>query len=103
MISPGSDDQLEQQRLLRLAKEYRSKGYTVVINPSSTDLPSALASCSLGLIAKNEAKTIAVEVRTRDSLTLNGSRDLRQIADKVHEIPNWEFELVVTNPRKKSA
>ncbi|MBD2022201.1 hypothetical protein H6F43_18635 [Leptolyngbya sp. FACHB-36] len=101
MSNPEHSSQLEHQRLLKLAREYRQKGYAVTLHPSPAELPPNLASCSFDLIAKGENKTIAVEVRTRENLTLNGSEDLRAMTSLVDQVPGWEFELVVTNPRKQ--
>jgi REase_AHJR-like len=103
MSNLAEQNHFEHQRLLRLAREYRQNGYQVTLYPSSESLPPALAKCSIGLIASGEEKTIAVEVRTRKSLTLNGSEDLRTIANQVHKLSGWEFELVVTNPRKQAS
>lgn len=94
---------IEHRRLLRLASEYRQKGYRVMIYPSPEVLPSTLANCSLDLVAENGARVVAIEVRTRENLVLNGSEDLRRISESVQKLPGWEFELVVTNSRKKSA
>jgi len=95
--------QLESRRLKQIAKEYEQQGYTVTLYPSASVLPVPLQTCPFGLIAQSDAKTIAVEVRNRDNLTLNGSEDLRQMAELVKQVPGWEFELVVTNPRKPEA
>jgi hypothetical protein len=92
--------QSEHRRLLKLAREYRQQGYTVTLYPSLEDLPPALAGCAIDLIASSPAKTVAVEVRTRENLTLNGAEDLQTITKKVQQVPGWELELVVTNPRK---
>jgi Holliday junction resolvase len=89
----------ERRRLQKVAREYRQRGYEVTVNPAATDLPAALADCSLDLIAERNGKTIAVEVRSRDTLALNGENDLRRISKLIHQLPNWELELVVTNPR----
>jgi REase_AHJR-like len=102
MSTFDSHNQLEHQRLLKLAREYRQDGYAVTLYPSKKDLPTVLAGCEIDLIAEGKDKTIAVEVRTRENLTLNGSEDLRTITNLVHQIPGWEFELVVTNPRKRA-
>ena len=93
---------LEHRRVLTLAREYRNEGYEVTVYPEATELPETLSKCSLDLIARGQNSVIAVEVRTRESLTLNGFKDLRRIAEKIKEIPGWIFELVVTNPRKSS-
>ena len=92
---------LEHRRLLKLAREYRQKGYSVTLHPAAIDLPDALAGCPLDLIAESGEKAIAVEVRTRETLTLNGCEDLQRMTELVEKVPGWEFELVVTNSRKK--
>ncbi|HIK55225.1 MAG TPA: hypothetical protein IGS37_08695 [Synechococcales cyanobacterium M55_K2018_004] len=93
---------LEHRRLLRLANEYRQRGYDVILNPSPQDLPPSLADCSLDLVARKGDRTVAAEVRSRESLTLNGPDDLRRISESVKQLPNWEFELVLTNARRKA-
>ncbi|MBE9100186.1 hypothetical protein [Vacuolonema iberomarrocanum] len=94
---------LEHRRVLQLAREYRQQGFDVTIYPASEDLPTELAQCPLDLVAKGEDKVIAIEVRTRENLTLNGSEDLRRMAGKIESLPKWDFQLVVTNPRRPQA
>lgn len=96
-----NQNRLEHKRVLKLAREYREQGYSVSIYPSSDQLPAKLADCSLDLIAQNGSEVIAANVRSRESLSLNGSLSLLKISEIVREIPGWEFELVVTNARKK--
>ena len=97
-----NQNSLERRRLLKLAREYRQQGYEVIINPPPEKLPPVLADCSLDLIAINGKKVVAAEVRTKENLTLNGSEDLRRISQSVEKLPDWEFELVITNSRQKS-
>ncbi len=92
---------LEHRRVLRLAREYRRHGYDVTVYPEAEALPSALAKYPFDLIAKADDRVIAVEVRTRENLTLNGLEDLRRMTEKVNQVPGWDFELVVTNPRPR--
>jgi len=61
-----------------------------------------LSGCEIGLVASKDEGTIAAEVRTHDSLKLNGRRELRTITTQVAQIPGWEFELIVTNPHPKA-
>ncbi|NJM24097.1 MAG: hypothetical protein HC787_10060 [Nostocaceae cyanobacterium CSU_2_110] len=96
-----TQNRLEYQRLLKLAREYRQQGYSVSIYPPANELPPALADCSLDLIAMNGNKVVVANVRSRETLSLNGSQNLHQIIKSVRELPDWEFELVVTNSRKK--
>jgi REase_AHJR-like len=95
-------DEHEYRRLLRVAREYRQKGYHVVVRPSPDELPLALAKCPFDMIAEGEGKKIAVEVRNKENLTLNGSEDLRRMTTLIEQEPGWELELVVTNPRLSS-
>lgn len=101
MTRRESRNPLEHQRLLRLAREYRQKGYSVTLHPSPEQLPPSLSNCSLDLLAVSDTKVVAA-VRTKENLTLNGSEDLRRISESVEKLPGWEFELVITNARKKS-
>lgn len=94
---------LEHRRLLRLAREYRGLGYEVLTYPTDDELPQTLKGCSIGLIAKGEEEVVVADVRSRPSLTLNGSADLRRLAEKVESLPGWQFNLVVTNPRHPQA
>ncbi len=91
---------LEHRRVLRLAREYRNEGYDVTVYPEAQDLPDSLAKCPLDLLVRGKDQVIAVEVRTRANLTLNGFEDLRRMAETIRQIPGWMFELVVTNPRQ---
>ncbi len=95
-------NRLEDKRVRKLAQEYTQKGYVVSIYPSADCLPPTLANYSLDLIATNGTKVIATSVRTRENLSLNGDKDLLRISESVEKIPGWEFELVVTNSRKRS-
>lgn len=94
---------LEHRRVLRLAREYRQQGFDVTVYPESGDLPAELAQFPLDLLVKGEDRVLAIEVRTREHLTLNGSEDLRRMEDKIRALPGWDFELVVTNPRPRKA
>jgi REase_AHJR-like len=103
VIYPRSETPIEHRRLLSIAREYRQKGYRVVVHPAPDELPPALAKCPVDLIAEGEGRKIAVEIRNRENLTLNGSEDLRRMTTLVEQEPGWEFELVVTNPRPKNS
>lgn len=94
---------LEHRRLLRLAREYRHAGYDVVVYPEDEVLPQALKGCSIGLIARSDEEVVVAEVRSRPNLTLNGSADLRRLAERIETLPGWQFNLVVTNPRQPKA
>lgn len=94
---------LEHRRLLRLAREYRRDGYDVVLYPGDEELPATLQGCSIGLVARGDEEVVVADVRSRPNLTLNGSADLRRLAEKVNSLTGWQFNLVVTNPRQPRA
>lgn len=95
-----SIDTPEQQRILRVAREYKQKGYQVVVAPSKSDLPEFLADYQPpDLIAQNQEETVVVEVKSRTALSQ--SHDLPALAKAIQEKPGWRFELVVTNPQQE--
>ena len=95
------DTSLVQRRLTRLAREYRQQGYDVTLHPSPKDLPDEVIGCSFDLIAKRDEEVVAAVVRTRQTLAQNGPHDLRRIATAINQQPNWDLELVITNPHKR--
>lgn len=84
----------EHQRLVYLAEEYKKRGYRVSLYPTDEFLPESLHGFSVGLIAEAHGELVVGDVRTREHLTLNGSKDLRAIARQVAKIPNSYFDLV---------
>ena len=98
--SQTPSETLEHQQTLELAREYREKGYCVTLYPTAAEMPPVLADCALSLIAKCEEKTIAVAVRTKETLTETGEKNLCRISDRIEKLPNWDFELAVANSRK---
>jgi REase_AHJR-like len=102
MKTPICKTPLEHQRLLKAAREYRQRGYMVLLQPAPTDLPQGMEECHFDLIAQRGNKTLAVAVRTKERLTLNGPDDLRRMTKILSNFPGWELELIVTNPRPKA-
>ncbi len=88
----------EEQRVHEIAREYRDKGYDVVIQPGRGQLPDFLASYSPDVLARGEDENLIIEVGSRASLA--GSRDLQGLAKVIREHPGWRFELIVTNPKE---
>ncbi len=94
---------LEHRRLMRLAREYEDAGYTVLRYPEPDQLPEPLQRFQIALVAQKPEESIVVDVRSRPNLTLNGSADLRRMAEIVQQLPGWRLNLVVTNPRQPQA
>lgn len=97
MITPTAN--LERERLLKLAEEYRNKGYEVSFHPNLVkDLPSVLRNYRPDMIARRGDETVIIEVKSRSSLNSSFRKYLQNIALFVEQNPGWRFELVMINP-----
>lgn len=96
MATPTAN--IERERLLRLAEEYRDKGYEVSFHPSSEDLPDFLKNYRPDMIARRGNEAVVIEVKSRFSLNSSSTQYLRNLAQVVEQHPGWRFELVMTNP-----
>lgn len=88
----------ERERLLKLADEYRDKGYAVSFHPIPEDLPDFLRSYRPDMIVRRGEEAVVIEVKSRSSLSSSSTQYLRNLAQAVEQHPGWRFELVVTNP-----
>ena len=91
-----STENTERERLLKLAEEYRDKGYEVLFHPNLEDLPDFLKSYRPDLIVRREDEVVVIEVKSRSSLN-SSTQYLRNLAQAVEQHPGWRFELVVAN------
>ncbi|MBW4673853.1 MAG: hypothetical protein KME52_07460 [Desmonostoc geniculatum HA4340-LM1] len=88
---------LERERLLKLAEEYRQKGYEVFFHPNPQDLPDFLKNYRPDMIVRRGEENVVIEVKSRSSLN-SYNQDLRNLAQAVEKHPGWRFEFVMTNP-----
>lgn len=96
MATPTAN--LERERLLQLAEEYRNKGYEVSFHPNPEDLPDFLRNYRLDMIVRRGDESVIIEVKSRHSLSSSFREYLQNLAQSVEQHPGWRFELVVTNP-----
>lgn len=89
---------LERERLLKIAEEYRNKGYEVFFHPSPEDLPNFLKNYRPDMIVRREDEAVIIEVNSRRSLNSSAGQYLQNLAQSVEQHPGWRFELVMTNP-----
>jgi uncharacterized protein YutE (UPF0331/DUF86 family) len=89
-------EDLEKKRLQSVAREYKKKGYRVLLHPSRDELPSFLSNFQLDMIAQSDEEKVVVEVKSQP--TLSKADYLTALAGAVNAQPGWRFELVVTNP-----
>jgi hypothetical protein len=85
----------EARQVHEVAREYRSRGYDVVVEPEPGQLPEALARFRPDFLARKADEVIVVEVKSRGSLT---DPELQELAKAVRAQPGWRFELVVLKP-----
>jgi hypothetical protein len=83
----------ERQRARAIAEEYRSRGYTVIEDPSPEQLPDFLSNFHPDLLARKGDEATIIEVKSRSSLAKDSQ--IRDLARLLHSRPNWNFELVI--------
>lgn len=83
----------EKQRVRAVAEDYRRRGYDVVEEPASEQLPSFLTGYRPDLIARRGQETVVVEVKSRKSLA--DEPQIRELARLLQGKPDWSFELVI--------
>ncbi|MHC5833859.1 MAG: hypothetical protein ACYT04_000000102130, partial [Nostoc sp.] len=71
---------LERERLLKLADEYREKGYEVFFHPNPEDLPDFLNHYSPDMIVRRGEENVVIEVKSRSSLTSSSNQYLGNLA-----------------------
>lgn len=60
----------EQDKIKELAKEYKNKGYEVIVQPSLKELPSFLKNASYqpDLIVRSPKENLVIEVKSSESI-----------------------------------
>ncbi len=87
------DEQREHRRILELVRELRRDGFEV-----ETDSCVGPRKLKADIIARKDAQTIVVEVKTSGSLR-DEKNTVAELADYVRTLPGHRFDLVLTNPR----
>ncbi|MGE0561596.1 MAG: hypothetical protein AB7O47_07255 [Flavobacteriales bacterium] len=89
-----------ERKIKEIAREYKNKGYEVIIEPrSSLTVPNFIKNFQPDLIALSETDNVVIEVKSSESKT--DFKSLEELANIVNSKENWRFELVFTNPRNK--
>lgn len=91
----------ERDKVQELAREYREKGYRVLIEPKKVDLPHFLKNMNYrpDLIALSETGNLIFEVKS--STTVQKVKEFARVADLIREHEGWDFVFVMTNPKEK--
>ena len=89
----------ERQRIERIAEEYRSRGYEVLVEPAGPDLPSFLGDHRPDLIARRGEERLVIELKPSPS---EGEPDqVRGLAERIEREPGWKFVLIATSPAEE--
>lgn len=96
-----STQQREIIKAKEIANEYKNKGFQVILEPRQDDLPKELKDLNFqpDIIATSDDIKLIIEVKTFESIKNKGVAELANI---IQEIEGWDFELVYTNPKRKS-
>jgi REase_AHJR-like protein len=92
----NKETKLLNRRIRDVARQYRKRGYDVVVHPQGDHLPEFLSGFEPDIIAKKDGDSVVIEVKTQ--ARLQGSNEIVSIAEKVAKETGWRFELDVTNP-----
>lgn len=72
---------VERERLLQLAEEYRGQGYEVSFQPNPDDLPDFLKTYRPDLVARRGDEAVIIEVKSRSSLDSSSTQYLLGVAE----------------------
>lgn len=89
----------ERQRLERIAEEYRSKGYDVLVEPSGPDLPPFLGDHRPDLIARRGDERLVVKLKPSSSEAEHDQ--VRGLAERIEREPGWRFVLIAASPAEE--
>jgi Holliday junction resolvase len=89
MATPTAN--LERERLLQLAEEYRDKGYEISFHPNPEDLPDFLRNYRPDMIVRRGDEAVIIEVKSRRSLNSSSRQYLQNLAQSVEQHPGWRF------------
>jgi|688.fasta_scaffold312258_1 uncharacterized protein YutE (UPF0331/DUF86 family) len=88
-----------ERRIKEIAKDYESRGFTVIINPRESELPQFLKGFEPDIIARGETESVVIEVKTKGHI--NELKRFEELANNISQKKNWRFELVFTNPQEQ--
>lgn len=92
--------QIINRKIREVVKEYKSKGYSVIENPSKNDVPKFLNNFIPDLIAKKNEDNVIIEIKISSNTNRNQFLELENIAKIIEKEKYWRFELIITNPKE---
>jgi len=89
----------ERQRLERIADEYRSRGYDVLVEPLGPELPPFLGNHRPDLIARKGDEGLVIEVK--HSPAEGESTEIGWLAERIRCEPGWRLVVVAQSPAEE--
>jgi hypothetical protein len=94
-----------ETELERIAEQYRSEGYEVVVRPQKSQLPPFAEGWNVELLAANGDRKVLVQVK-RNQDDLKRDPDAPRMAEVTAAQPGWRYDLFVLGegrPREQIA
>ncbi|MEG3436274.1 hypothetical protein V0288_04010 [Pannus brasiliensis CCIBt3594] len=88
------------EQLLKVANDYKAKGFEVIFQPQTEDLPDFMKNYRPDLLARRGEESVIVEVKSRSSLDSATAQYLSSLSREIKKHPGWTFQLVMINPEK---
>ena len=89
----------ERQRLERIAEDYRSKGFDVLVEPTGSDLPPFLGNHHPDLIARRGDERLVIEVNPSPSHS--APEQVLELAETIKREPGWRLVLIAGSPAEE--
>ena len=86
--------ELAKSKVEQLAADFRKRGYSVHVRPSTRELPSFLKQFEPDMIATSDAENVVVEVKSVPELE---SEHFVRLAEAVESQTGWRLQLAVVD------
>jgi hypothetical protein len=88
------------ERVYKVAEEYKQRGYKVIIEPSPKQLPEFLTTFRPDLIAESSNESVIIELKS--SSKARPEDYWSKLANTIQQHPGWRFELIVNDTEKRN-
>jgi hypothetical protein len=85
-----------EKELDRLAQDYLSEGYQVILHPQGEQLPGFAVDFGADLLATRGNEHVLVQVK-QDRADLEADPEITRQAETINSQPGWRYDLVVLN------
>lgn len=90
----------EESPLQDIAKKYKERGYTVIIDPPSKQLPKFLTKFNPDMIAQRQDESVVIQVKSAGKK--RGTNYWRELSSVLQNHPGWRLEVVVGGQSKRT-